>query len=164
MIVATCEVLLLGLLIAGAAHDIWFFRLPNWLTLSTALVALPWLALSVSSVPSAFLHLLAAGLMLAVGMLAFRFNMLGGGDVKWLASLILWVGFNLDFMRFLIMTSLFGGVLAAILYIASKLGATYGSQGGKQHLPYGVAIAAAGIDFWIRRSHLGQAFAAFTAS
>ena len=163
MIVATCEVLLLGLLVAGAAHDIWLFRLPNWLTLGTALVALPWLALSVPSVPSALLHILAAALMLVAGMLAFRFNMLGGGDVKWLASLILWVGFNIDFMRFLIMTSLFGGILAAILYVASKCGATYGSQEGKQHLPYGVAIAAAGIDFWIRRSHLGQALAAFAA-
>jgi len=164
MIIATCEVLLLGLLITGAVHDVWFFRLPNWLTFSTAVVALPWLLLSLPSLPPILLHVLAAIVMLLVGMLAFRFQMLGGGDVKWLASLIFWVGFNLDFMRFLVMTSLVGGVLGVIVLILSKVRPGYGLKDGKRHLPYGVAIAAAGVDFWIRRTQLGQALAALARS
>lgn len=156
LIVATCEVLLLGLLATGAYLDVVLFRLPNWLTLSTALVALPWLLLSTPDVWTALLHLLAALVMLGVGMLAFRFHMLGGGDIKWLASLALWVGLNLDLARFLVLTTLFGGVLAVIVFVLSKFRPSYGVLDGKQHLPYGAAIALAGIDFWIRHSHLGQ--------
>jgi prepilin peptidase CpaA len=156
LIVATCEVLLLGLLVTGAFLDIILFRLPNWLTLGTALVALPWLLLSGPDVSSVLLHVLAGLLMLCVGMIAFRFHMLGGGDVKWLASLALWVGLNLDLARLLVLTTFFGGGLAIIVFVLGKFRPGYGVLDGKQHLPYGAAIAVAGVDFWLRHTHLGQ--------
>ena len=164
MIVATCEVLLLGLLVCGAVMDIVEFRLPNWLTLTTAVVALPWLLLTLPAIPAILPHIAAGLVMLLAGLLAFRFNMLGGGDVKWLASLAFWVGFNLDFMRFLVLTSLLGGILGVAILALSKVRPSYGLRDGKRHLPYGVAIAAAGLDFWLRRSYLGQELIALAAS
>lgn len=156
MIAAACEVFLLGLLVCGAIYDIVAFRLPNWLTLATALVALPWLLLTLPSLPSFLPHLVAGLGMLLAGLLAFRLNMLGGGDVKWLASLAFWIGFNLDIMRFLVLTTLLGGGLAVVVFVLTRFRPDYGLHNGKRHLPYGVAIAAAGLDFWIRRSLLGQ--------
>lgn len=164
MIVATFEVLLLGLLVCGAVQDMVKFRLPNWLTLATALVALPWLLLTFPLWPDIPLHLAAGLVMLLAGMIAFRLNMLGGGDVKWLASLALWVGLNLDLARFLMLTTILGGGLAIIVLLLARFRRGYGLQDGKQHLPYGVAIAAAGLDFWVRRSHLGHDLFALAAS
>jgi prepilin peptidase CpaA len=162
--VFTCEVLLLGLLAAGAGFDVVQFRLPNWLTLSTALIALPWLALTAPLWPDGARHLLGGVVMLVVGILAFRFNLLGGGDAKWLASLALWVGFNLDLARFLMLTTFFGGILGLFVLLLARFRPAYGLRDGKRHLPYGIAIALAGLDFWIRRGHLGQQLIALQGS
>lgn len=159
LFVATCEILLLGLLITGAVFDVISFRLPNWLTLATALVALPWLLLSVPLWPDFGLHFVAGLMFLAVGLGILRFNLMGGGDVKWLSALAIWIGFGLDLVRFLMLTGLAGGLLAAVSLALARLKVDYGMQNGKRHLPYGVAIALAGLDFWFRRGHLGQQIA-----
>ncbi|WP_166645246.1 A24 family peptidase [Dongia mobilis] len=148
------EACLALLLLLGAAKDVFSFRLPNWLTLTTAAVALVLVALSAPS------HLLPhAGFGLAVflaGLAAFHFNLLGGGDIKWIAALALWIGPHLDFVRFLLIMGLAGGVLAGIIFVIGRLRPDYGRAEGRMHLPYGVAIAAAGLDFLSRRGHLGQ--------
>jgi prepilin peptidase CpaA len=156
MIIATCEVLLLGLLIVGAIQDILSFRLANWLTLATALIGFAWVLLVAPSITFVLLHAAAGVAMLGLGVLAFRFDMLGGGDVKWLAALALWIGLSIDLARFLMLTTFIGGLLAIAVLLLSRLKPGYGLQEGKRHLPYGVAIAAAGLDFWFRRSQLGQ--------
>jgi prepilin peptidase CpaA len=160
LFMVTCEILLLGLLIVGAGFDIVKFRLPNWLTGTTALLALPWLMLSLPVWPDVGLHLAAGLLFMAIGILALRFDLMGGGDVKWLAALAVWVGLSLDLVRLLMLTGFAGGVLAGIMLLLGRFGVNYGLQNGKRHLPYGVAIALAGLDFWFRRGHLGQQIAA----
>jgi prepilin peptidase CpaA len=156
MFIATCEILLLGLLVAGAIQDILSFRLANWLTLATAVVGFAWVLLMAPSITFVVLHIAAGMVMLGIGILAFRFEMLGGGDVKWLAALALWVGLSIDLVRFLMLTTFIGGLLAVAVLLLSRLKPGYGLQAGKRHLPYGVAIAAAGLDFWLRRGQLGQ--------
>ncbi|MBI2254470.1 MAG: prepilin peptidase [Proteobacteria bacterium] len=156
LFVATCEILLLGLLIAGAVLDIVRFRLPNWLTLATALIALPWLILSVPIWPDFGLHLVAGLIFLAIGVVILRFDLMGGGDVKWLSALAVWTGPSLDFVRFLMLTGFAGGLLAIVMLMLGRFRINYGMENGKRHLPYGVAIALAGLDFWFRRGHLGQ--------
>lgn len=161
--VITCEVILLALLVTGAVLDVVQFRLPNWLTLATAVTALPWLLRLVPVWPVGGLHLLAAVIMLLAGVLAFRFDLLGGGDAKWLASLVLWIGLSLDLIRFLMLTTFFGGILGLFVLVLGRFRPGYGMRDGKRHLPYGVAIALAGLDFWFRRGHLGQQLMALTA-
>lgn len=156
LLIATCEILLLGLLIAGAGWDIAKFRLPDWLTLTTAVVALPWLLLTGPVWPDLVLHLAGGALFLAVGAVILRFDLMGGGDVKWLAALALWVGLNLDLARLLMLTGIAGGILALIVMALGRFRRSYGLQNGKRHLPYGVAIALAGLDFWVRHGHLAQ--------
>ena len=156
MIIATCEVLLLGLLVAGAIQDLLSFRLANWLTLATAVVGFAWVLLMAPSITVVLLHVAASVAMLGLGILAFRFDMLGGGDVKWLAALALWIGLSIDLVRFLMLTTFIGGLLAIAVLLLGRLKPGYGLQEGKRHLPYGVAIAAAGLDFWFRRGQLGH--------
>lgn len=160
LFITTCEILLLGLLVAGAAWDIAKFRLPNWLTLATAVIALPWLLLTGPIWPDLAQHLAAGVLFLGVGILILRFDLMGGGDVKWLAAMAIWIGLSLDLVRFLMLTGFAGGVLALIVLVAGRFRVSYGLQNGKRHLPYGVAIALAGLDFWLRHGHLAQEIAA----
>jgi len=159
LLIATCEILLLGLLVAGAILDIVTFRLPNWLTLASGLAALPWISLSFPFWPDFLLHLAAGCLFLIFGIVALRCDLMGGGDVKWLTALAIWVGLSFDLMRFLMLTGFAGGLLALIVLLLGRFRIGYGMQDGKRHLPYGVAIALAGLDFWLRRGQLGQQIA-----
>jgi prepilin peptidase CpaA len=152
--VILCEAGLALLLLFGATKDALSFRLPNWLTLASAVLALILVALTVPD------HLiLHAGFALAVfvvGLAAFHFNLLGGGDIKWIAALALWIGPHLDFIRFIIVMGLAGGVLAGVVYIVGRVRPGYGRADGPSHLPYGVAIAVAGLDYMGRRGMVGQ--------
>ncbi|WP_374383337.1 prepilin peptidase [Dongia sp.] len=154
--VATCEILLVGLLVTGATFDIVQFRLPNWLTLATALVAIAWVLLAEPMVSAGVWHLLAGLLVLAVGLLAYRFSMIGGGDAKWIAALAIWVGFGFSLGRFLVLIAIFGGILGLVVLGLARIWPAYGMHEGKRHLPYGVAIALAGFDFWLRHGLLGK--------
>ena len=156
MLLVACEGLMLALLILGAVLDIRSFRLPNWLTLSTAVVAV--------------IHtlLVAAGWQEVVGPIAFglgvliagfalhHFGLLGGGDVKWLAALAIWIGPGFAALRFLFIMGLAGGLLALVILIVGRIRPGYGRVEGRAHLPYGVAISLAGMDFLLRDGSLGQ--------
>lgn len=150
MIPGILECSIVALLIVGAACDIRLFRLPNWLTAATALLALAFLIAAATPVPDILFHLGFGAAVLLVGLLLFRFNILGGGDVKWLAALAIWIGPHLDFMRFIFLIGLAGGALAVVVFLATRIWRSYGREAGRIHLPYGVAIAIAGLDYWLR--------------
>jgi prepilin peptidase CpaA len=79
--------------------------------------------------------------------------MMGGGDVKLLAALALWIEPDW-FLRLLIVMALVGGLLTVVMgawHIARR-------QKDKLAIPYGVAIALAGL--WVLGSHYLPALAA----
>lgn len=96
---------------------------------------------------------MVAGIALLIGMPVFAMRLMGGGDVKLLIVLGLWVGTAAG-LEFFIYTALLGGLLALVLvavrpataWLCSKRAVmpsiprifTYGEP-----LPYGVAIALA---------------------
>ena len=134
----------LALFAAAAATDARERRIPNALSVGLALVGLARIATALVTGDAALP--LAADLAAAVGVfalaaVAFRFGLLGGGDVKLLAAGALWLG-AASLVPYLLTTILAGGVLA-LLFIAWKL-VTGGSAKGPS-LPYGIAIAAGGI-------------------
>ncbi|HZU64624.1 MAG TPA: prepilin peptidase [Novosphingobium sp.] len=79
--------------------------------------------------------LLFFGLMFARGYM-------GGGDVKLLAALALWIRPD-RFLNLLVAMALAGGVLTLAMLIRHRLGA----RTEKLEVPYGIAISAAGL--WI---------------
>ncbi|HLO78065.1 MAG TPA: hypothetical protein VK196_16545, partial [Magnetospirillum sp.] len=61
-----------------------------------------------------------------------------GGDAKLMAAAALWSGF-FAMPRFALVMAVAGGVLALVMLIA---------RGRRARVPYGVAIAVAGLDWW----------------
>jgi prepilin peptidase CpaA len=152
----------------AALKDICERRIPNLLT--GALAALYPVYVLVSPTPVAWLAALGlAALVFVVGLGLFARELIGGGDVKLLAALSLWAGPE-QFVWFILVTTLAGGVLSLIslwyrrwgflveahlaaLGLATAIGRspplpdepTSGAHDRSNTLPYGVAIAVGGI-------------------
>jgi prepilin peptidase CpaA len=84
------------------------------------------------------LHLAAAAAALIVAAGLFAVRAWGGGDAKLAAAALLWIGFA-GAPRFTLVMALAGGLLALALLIAA---------GRRAKVPYGIAIAVAGLDWW----------------
>ncbi|NQU60201.1 MAG: prepilin peptidase [Rhodospirillales bacterium] len=94
-----------------------------------------------------------AGLF-GVGLFLFSQRIMGGGDVKLLAAVGIWVGWG-DLWPFLYLTAILGGGLALCIFFAGRLGKIFPfltsiawmqeDAGKKQPIPYGVAIGLAAI-------------------
>ena len=136
----------IGLFAWAAASDLAARRIPNRLVLCLALLGLArlgWLAATGGGLAAPGLDLAAAVLVFGLGAVAFRLGVLGGGDVKLLAAAVLWVGVT-TLGPFLLVTALAGAVLALTDLVSGwLLPAPLAARAAT--LPYGVAIAAAGI-------------------
>jgi prepilin peptidase CpaA len=94
--------------------------------------------------------------LFAAGAALFAFRLWGGGDAKMVAAVGLWLGLG-DLPRFLLVMSVVGGGLAIVALAArlspvptaGPLGAWRQRLARTRHIPYGLAIAAAGLDWWI---------------
>ena len=135
--------LLAAILFVAARGDLRTREIPDRLTIAIALLAIPywWLA-GLSVWPGVPIQLaLGIGTMLLFS-LAFRIGWMGGGDVKLLAALALWLPWP-AFVKLLAVMSVAGGVLTifyAIRHFRAK-------AEGKVEVPYGVAIVFGG--FWL---------------
>ena len=155
-----------ALLLAAAAFDAGRFVIPNWI--SVALVALFGLALLAHPVsPDWLAHLGAMGLVLAVMLVAYRFGVVGGGDLKLMTAVSLWVGLD-ALPQLLLWTALAGGGVALGLIVLRRLiGGLLVAQPfvgtvtlprlllPGEAIPYGVAIAAGAILVARNLPHLG---------
>jgi prepilin peptidase CpaA len=146
--------LLLGLaiaLVAAAWTDVRRRRIANGLNAAIAAGApLFWWATSLSPWPGiAWQVALAATVFLALAGL-FALRVLGGGDVKLLTALALWLPWQ-PFLSLLLVMAVAGGVLAVLLLAWQALT----RRGEAMPMPYGVAIACGGL--WVIAAHYGPA-------
>ena len=142
--------LLAGLAIAllvAAFTDIRRRQIDNRLNAGIALAApLYWWASGLSLWPGVAMQVGIATAAFAILAALFAMRMMGGGDVKLLTALALWIEPSW-FLKLLIMMALVGGVLTLIVgawHVARR-------QKDRLQIPYGVAIAAAGI--WVLGTH-----------
>ena len=138
--------LLAGLAIAlliSAYTDIRYRLIYNKITLVIALAAqLYWYASGSFTPTEIGIHLLTATITFAFFALLFRFGMMGGGDVKLFTVLALWFEWT-DVVRLVLYASILGALVTILFLMIHKL-----RQGvGPARIPYGVAIAIAGL--WI---------------
>ncbi|MBP2316730.1 A24 family peptidase [Azospirillum soli] len=145
-----------ALLVLAAGWDAARFRIPN--AISLALVGL--FALRAAVLPDAaeeVRHLLPAGITFAVTALMFARGLIGGGDVKLLATATLWIPPALVLPQIFAVSSI-GAGLAVGLTVVRKLlrpmlrWATPAGRVGMEALPhvlrdsapvpYGIAITA----------------------
>lgn len=130
-------------LLVAAFTDIRRRQIDNGLNAAIAATApLYWWAAGLALWPDIAWQIGLAAITLAVLAVLFAFRAMGGGDVKLLTALALWIA-PLDFVRLLIAMALIGGVLTLVL------GAWHVARRRRDRLaiPYGVAIASAAL--WI---------------
>lgn len=128
-------------LLVAAFTDIKRRQIDNWLNAVIALGAPAfWWASGLSLWPGVGIQfgLALATFILTAGLFAMR--MMGGGDVKLLTALALWV-LPADFLFLVIVMALLGGVLT-IAIAAWRLALR---KQGQAAIPYGIAIASAGL-------------------
>lgn len=138
--------LAIALLVAGFT-DIRRRQIDNWLNAGIALGApLFWWSGGLSLWPDVAMQLgvAVAAFAILAGMFALR--MMGGGDVKLLTALALWIKPEW-FLELIILMALLGGVLTIVM------GAWHVTRRQRDRLaiPYGVAISAAGL--WVIGFH-----------
>lgn len=133
---------LLGMLLMMAAYtDLRARTIGNGLNLAIALLAIPfWFANGLSLWPDVALQLGVAAIVFALFAGAFALGMMGGGDVKMLGALALWLPADL-LLRFLLIMSIAGGLLTLVMIVRARMK----RSGSSPEVPYGVAISAAGL-------------------
>ena len=140
--------LAIALLIA-AISDLRTRLIHNWLTFGIALAAPAfWWASGLSLWPGVAGQIglgLAAFAVLA-GL--FAAGAMGGGDVKLLTALALWLPWQ-PFLKLVVAMALLGGVLTLLCVARHRIG----RHTGKLEIPYGVAIAGAGL--WVLANTYG---------
>jgi prepilin peptidase CpaA len=154
-------VLAIAILAIIAYGDVRTRRVPN--VLSIAIATLGLMRIILIQDPVAAGHTLAAGVTLfAAAFLLFWRGAIGGGDAKLVAAMALLIGYQ-DLFSFLFLMSLCGGALALAIIARDKLGPRFwrlsrlarmrsateaagcNAAAARSTVPYGVAIAAAGV-------------------
>ncbi|HEY9548737.1 MAG TPA: prepilin peptidase [Kiloniellaceae bacterium] len=149
-----------ALLVGAALFDAGRFIIPNWISL--ALVGLFALAVLAHPMPIDWLsHLGAMALVLVAMLVIYRFGVIGGGDLKLMTAVSLWVGFD-ALPQLILWVGLAGGAFALGIIVLRRLvnGVLVAQTVAQQvtlprlllpgeDVPYGVAIAAGGI--WVAR-------------
>jgi prepilin peptidase CpaA len=135
--------ILAAMLIVAAVGDLRTRRIPNWLNAAIALGAIPfWFAIGLDLWPDMAIRVAVAVVLFFLFALAFHLGGMGGGDVKMIAAIALWLPLG-AVVKLLVIMSLAGGALTLVMVIRQRLA----KAGDTPEIPYGVAIAFGG--FWL---------------
>lgn len=150
-----------GLLVYAAIEDVRHYVISNGLTLTIAGLFLLSFLMGYLFDQTPFHSSIGVHLLTSIGVFAFFtilfvFGQMGGGDVKLIGAVSLWAGPELIF-DFILLTTLAGGVLAALQIVFGKKYHALNAQGvldntdftdlqtSRKPVPYGVAIAVGGL-------------------
>ncbi len=143
--------LFVGLLCLAALTDLQEYRIPNSITMAIAALY-PAYALLPGAEADVLGAVLLAAAVLAIGTGLFALGVLGGGDVKLIAAVTLWIG-PAGFLEFLLIMAICGGVIGLAQSSQWRFGlaqfaADHGEDGFARTLigrdvPYAVAIVIA---------------------
>ena len=162
-------VLYILLLCVAAAFDAWKFIIPNAITLAlVVLFVVTALLLPFEMTWTDWLYHVGAGVVVFLGGIIFyAFNWMGGGDVKLLTAVALWMGFE-RLTSLLLYVALAGAALAIGLLVLRRIilslrGASPGLRKIKwprvllegEGVPYGLAIAPISVYLGAELPQLG---------
>jgi prepilin peptidase CpaA len=137
----------------AGAMDLLTMTIPNRISIilvagfaiAAAIMGIGWWALAS--------HLGAGLLMLAIGIAMFSLGWLGGGDAKLLAAAALWVGLD-HLLPYVLLIGIAGGGLSIAILMYRRMPIplwltrhdwAINLHHAKSGIPYGIAIAAAGL-------------------
>lgn len=134
-------VLMGGLLLSAGIQDVRSREIANWKNAAIAVLApLWWVSIALDPWPGMAVQFGVALLVFAIFVGAFAIGQMGGGDVKLIGALSLWLA-PLHLLDMLLAMSVIGGALTLAMLIEHRV---------RRHttaikVPYGVAIALAGL-------------------
>jgi len=153
------------LLIMASILDVWKFVIPNFISIGIFIlffVSALFLPIQ-TNWPS---HLGTVSATFIVGLIMYRFHLLGAGDVKLITAVSLWSGVE-NISYFLFYSALAGGALALGLVLlryvilSVQLQSSYSGSGSMprvlrhgESIPYGLAIAVGAISLVFKLPHL----------
>ncbi len=141
------------LLAYSAACDLLTMTISNKLTMAIVAGFVVMAPLAGMDWHTFVMHWAAGGIVLVVGFVCFAFGWIGGGDAKLAAGITLWIGWT-HALEFVGIASVFGGGLTLLIlsFRQSVLPGFVIRQPWVRRLhdetagvPYGVALAAAGL-------------------
>lgn len=147
------SVFLTCMVITAMITDITSFIIPNMLVV-IILLTYPTVVFLAPVMPDWKMSLLIGGATFAIGFILFAFKAMGGGDVKLLAVIAMFVG-KAVFFQFLMLMAVLGGALSIVLLLSRPIAAYIFARLGKpstsipriltvgEPVPYGVAIGSA---------------------
>jgi prepilin peptidase CpaA len=139
-------VMLSPILLAVAYCDLRFMRIPN--VLSILAVVLFVISCLFSMPVDLLARITVAALVFGLGFVAFCLRMFGGGDVKILSALMLFVPMpSLAQFAYLFSASMLIGILAilGLRKLPQAAGHSWKSISGSTKFPMGISIALSGI-------------------
>lgn len=148
--------LLAPLLVAVILYDLRFLRIPNLLVLLFAVVALVSVPLSVP-LDEVLWRLLAAVLVLLAGFALFALRLMGAGDVKLMAVLMLLVpvsGWAIFALLFSLSIFLGTALLMGLRRATATRQTRWLSLQDHSRFPLGLSIGIAGLAFLALAPHL----------
>lgn len=129
------------LLVSAGIEDARTREIANWKNATIALLApVWWFAIGLDPWPMMAIQLGVALIAFALFCGAFALGQMGGGDVKLIGALALWLT-PMNVMNMLIVMSIAGGAMTVAFLVDYKLR----RREGAIEIPYGVAIALAGL-------------------
>ncbi|WP_310618702.1 A24 family peptidase [Flexibacterium corallicola] len=101
--------------ILAAFCDLFTMKVPNYIPVLLSLgfvvaglsLGIPWMQFA--------MNVAVACAVLLVGVLLFAFGVMGGGDAKLAAGIVLWLGLSGVTLEFLLLLSIYGGLLTLAL-------------------------------------------------
>lgn len=129
-------------LVSAGIEDVRFRTIANAKNAAIALAApLWWWANGMAPWPDITIQIGLAALVFALFVGAFALGMMGGGDVKLIGALALWLPLA-PLLRLLLLMSLLGGALTLLMLLEKRLRRP---EAGPIEVPYGVAITLAAL-------------------
>jgi prepilin peptidase CpaA len=141
--------------IYGALCDLTRYKIPNTVSYGLALLFIPFAALNWNQLPI-LLHLGIFALVFVLCVIFWQLKWMGGGDVKFMSALSLWMGPD-KILFFLILLSGFSALLVTVLrfmiqsndyYQAGNYPAVFKTllqKASEKAIPYGLPSGAAAL-------------------
>jgi prepilin peptidase CpaA len=152
-----CLLLAATFLVAAAVNDALRYRIPNRIC-AAMLICFPFFVLTAPHSIDWKQHVMVFALVLVAGSAMFMSNLAGAGDIKLLAVTGLWAGPH-QVAVFLVGTAVAGGVVALGMALLTHYRNRQATRQqlpaiaiAKVPIPYGLAIAAGGLNILYRLS------------
>ncbi|WP_267395217.1 MULTISPECIES: prepilin peptidase [unclassified Sphingomonas] len=129
-----------ALLVSAGIEDARIREIANWKNAAIALAAPAWWWAIGLGWADIGVQLIVATLVFAIFCGCFAMGWMGGGDVKLIAALALWLPLG-GLIQMLMVMSIAGGAITLLMLIERTLR----KKQGQLEIPYGVAIAAAAL-------------------